>query len=173
MVIVTPTTDFIRASLLTADGDIVQRLASAPARFVQSMAVAVHSGGFSLTGANWKNLNFDTEVVDREGDYTPGTGYFLVPADGLYLCFALLGIQGNCDDNDYFSTDIVCDTHGTRGAIPWVTSGANNPPSGTHIKILAETAGHNLYFRVYCNDATPRTLNGTASQIGFVQLIGP
>ena len=91
-------TNGTEAATIDSSGRLVQSnrpLFHATARNTANSGTAWTTGGNS--GNNFSPVPFDTEIVDRAGNFDPSTFKFTVPVNGEYLLYAW-GISGGVDE---------------------------------------------------------------------------
>lgn len=121
MQIVTPVTDYIPASLLTTNGDIVERLAGVNARLgARAMFRAHRSAVQTLVTGTQTLVEYDVEDFDIGGNYDHVTDFdFTVPRDGYYMFAAGVSI-GNIGPNKVIALYIIHNIDGNI-AYYWLT----------------------------------------------------
>lgn len=79
-------TDYIRQSLLTANGDVIIRSGGVLSRFDASIAFSAYPAAVqSIPSATWTKMLNATEEVDIGADYDVSLSRFTAPAAGPYL----------------------------------------------------------------------------------------
>lgn len=94
MELIAPVTDYIPASLLTTEGDLIVRGVADAERIPQRVSFNAYLGtDYSLASAASLLIPIDTEIFDRGAVFDAGTGWFTVPRTGYYL----IVVQGELD----------------------------------------------------------------------------